>query len=474
MKTLVEMAQELGIQPKSDLTATEWRQITRLIGGRLLQETTGLPPDDRHEVKRRKSPDDLPRHLYILRKHVNRRLDAGVPDRVAKTLKKGKEKHDVIFIHPSRIGFQSLEESPFIFHSSMNQTKDICERFVADIDPSSPALPRVIADLDRFIQKYHAKFKMPNKPNLDRTDTLNVYVSDEITPQMAQDFIRVVRPALSNRYHDKLDGLEIFAGDKPVKGIKIGPELDLGITSDERRQKYENRLDRAVAILDQDIKDDDLNQAAQRYLEPLLDESSLGQKMAALQVMDLMYYAMGKQNPFRLMGYDEKPYDKKIVVPADVLTAEQEKPTPKPAEKKMSLFARFFAKREAKKPEADKKIYWSDPLYWRDVKAQTPDGVAFGHRIRLDDLSPEQQRDMEERLTKMNIRYAKRQATQSDGPIRAGDWTLRVIEPDSVRQLRRMVFRWAEGGAYERPVFMTTAEYAAHQKQMAERMHKNR
>ena len=467
MKTLVEMAQELGIQPKKDLTVADWQQITRRMGTRMLQETTGLPPDDRDEVKRHRDPDNLPEHLYILRKYVNRHLGKKVPDRVAEILKKGREKYDKIFIHPSRIGFQALEESPFIFHSSLNQRGDIRERFVVDIDPASPNLSQVITDLDQFIQKYHAKFKMPNKPNLDRTDTLNVYVSDEITPKMVQDLFQVVRPALSTEYHDKLDGLEVFAGDKPIKGIKIGPELNIGETKEERNQKYEDRLDKVMLHLDRDIKDEDLNQAAQHYLMPLLDESSLGQKMAALQVMDLMYYAMGKPSPFRLMGYDEKPYDKKIVLPADVLMAREEKPAQQPA-KKQSLFARFFARRQAAPKVEEEKNYWDDSRLWRDVQVQTKDGMVFGHRIRLADLSLDQQQEMERELKRKNIQYSKRQATQSSGPIQAGDWTLRVVEPKSVRQLRRMVFHWAEGGAYERPIFMTTEEYAAHQKQYAE------
>ena len=260
MKTLVEMAKELGITPRPNLTEKEWRFVTQAVGHRLLQEKTGLPETERHEKERRESYTNLPRHLYLLRANNNRHWPEGALEKVAAFMKK-EPKNEEIVVHAQEIGVP-LDKTNFIWHD------------------------------------YFGK------------NTANVYVRQPITSEMTQELYDAVAPCLCPDHQDRLNGLEIQRQDGQIlKGIKIGPEIPFD------DQAIEDRQEKVDGLIYRDIPES-LRAYAEKYTAGLIENSSLGAKSAAVQTMDLMYYLMGKEgkSPFRLTTYEGNTYQKEIVV----------------------------------------------------------------------------------------------------------------------------------------------------------------
>jgi hypothetical protein len=356
-----------------------------------------------------------------------------------------------IFAHAQILGFQSLEESPFIHHHALSRQKPIKERFVADINIASPDFPSLIKKMDDFILKYNAQFKVVNQRALNRSDTMNVYMQENITSQIAEEFYKIVKPCLCKDNHDKLDGFEIMQGSTPIKGIKIGPELD------ENKQAYLNRKRWVNKTLARDIHSPALREKAENYLEKLIGHSSLGEKACALQLMDLMYYAMDRgSSPFRYISYDGSFYDKKLTIPNNEEKNIERAPVIK--EPKQSFWKRLFTKKKKKT------FHWDDPIKWKDVMTTSSDGekVNFGHRINISTLTEEERNQIREGLDKYHIQFSERQATKKGDGIEVGDWTIRVSDPKSIEQLRSIVFQWATGIG-TRPISMTKEDFERQQ-----------
>ena len=103
---------------------------------------------------------------------------------------------------------------------------------------------------------------------------------------------------------------------------------------------------------------------------------------------------------------------------------------------------------------------WQDPLCWHNVKFKEKGEVLFSHRLNLEKLTPEQEKEAKEGLEKHNIHFEERQATSDSGDIKQGDRTLRISDKESIEKLRTFVFHWAQG-AGARPVSLSVEEYNA-------------
>ena len=439
MKTLVEMAKELGIVPRPNLTEKEWRFITQAVGNRLLQEKTGLPETDRHERERRAASANLPRHLYLSRAHKARHWPEGVPEKVAVLMQKETQKK--VFVHAQNIT-DSMDRTAFIWHTAYD--KDIPdpyrERFVLDLDLSSPKIADTLRKMDQFISKYGASFKVCNARTSNRSDTANVYMRQPITPQMAQDLYEAVAPCLCADNHDCLNGCEILQeGGQVLKGMKIGPEQSGEEAAVEMREETRDQLIRR-----------DIPEALQPYVENYtrawVEHSSLGEKSAAVQTMDLMYYAMGKegQNPFRLRDYDGQPYHKEITV----------KPQSEGLWKR--LFHRHKADSRTKIPRPT--VNWRNPSLWRKVTFRSGDKVLFGYRMNVSRLTDEQKEVVRQGLQGMKIQFTERSATADNGDIHKGDLTFRLADEASIRLFQYRVLNERESSS-QQPVSMSRAEY---------------
>ncbi len=450
METLLEIAKRLGIQPNPYMSKKDWESVCIKIGQELAKTPTGLPVSHPKEKYRFSHPLDLPNNLYHVRKRIERNWSIGTQKKLLKIMRNTYKKD--VFAHVQVLGFQTLEETPFIHHQSYSRTKDVKERFVADIDLASPYFPALVKKMDNFISKHNAQFKIASNRALNRTDTLNVYMQEDITPEIAKEFYTIVKPCLCEEHHDKLDGLEIMVGSKPLKGIKIGPELNEDMFAYLDRKKWVNQN------LTHDIHSPELRENAENYLEKLIGHSSLGEKACALQLMDLMYYCMDKgKSPFHYIAYDGSFYDKHINMPdleeKDIIKAPKRKSFWK-------QLKRLFQKKEVL-------FDWKDPKKWHDVMVQNSNQneINFGHRIKISDLTEKQRDQIREGLQKLHIVFTERQATKKSEGVKIGDWTIRVTDPKSVEQLRSIAFCWATGPG-TRPVTMKKEIFEQQQEQL--------
>ena len=111
-------------------------------------------------------------------------------------------------------------------------------------------------------------------------------------------------------------------------------------------------------------------------------------------------------------------------------------------------------------PEPERPFDWRNSMCWQDVKFKSGDEMLFSHRLRLEGLTPEQEKETKEGLAKYHINFEERPASSDDGKIKKGDRTLRISDKESIEQLRAMVFNWAQG-KYAKPVSKPFSEYIA-------------
>ena len=120
-------------------------------------------------------------------------------------------------------------------------------------------------------------------------------------------------------------------------------------------------------------------------------------------------------------------------------------------------------KRESVTPvlqtEDEKDLHWTNSRRWHSVGVPGgKDKIVLGHRLCLEGLSTEEQKEILDGLAKQGIEFSVRTATA--GSLK-GKLTVRIGTEEAVKNLRRNVFHWAEG-SNSRPVTMTYAEYAAY------------
>lgn len=293
-KPLVEIAKELGIRSKNGMTKGEFLEAIKPIMSKI--------PSPQLYVS-------LSSRLYYFRKHISRSVSD--EKRLKENLAYFREPQDKELNYwgqrddeTIRIDEEGCQNAPFIWHGTKCRGKNL-ERFVADIDLSSSEFKRVILMLNEFLKKYKASMKIANEKPTVRSDTLNLYMTQEITPDILSEFYNIVKPILSSDFHDYLDGIPVYNNGEEIKGIKIGPEYE---KNPNEYQLYSQGLQRVkddigwVAPLNKEIKDS------------IYGKKSLGEKAAAIQVLDLVYYMCGKgKSPFKLMTHDRSvPYDKRL------------------------------------------------------------------------------------------------------------------------------------------------------------------
>ena len=176
----------------------------------------------------------------------------------------------------------------FWWHSAKIKGAKYIERFTLDLLQDSPDYPKVIADLDKFIVKHKASFKFLTEYGRNRSDTMNLYMCDKITPGIAAELYKIVKPVLNEGNHNRLDGVEIVSGGKVVKGLKYGPE-----TSDAPKQGI-GASENTETILRRDFGrkyNYFLNNSEYFRTDT---ELSLGEFNACLETLELLYYIFDK------------------------------------------------------------------------------------------------------------------------------------------------------------------------------------
>jgi hypothetical protein len=203
------------------------------------------------------------------------------------------------------------QEGSFWWHDARKPGVGISERFVADVKLDDPNISSVFKKLDEFILRYQSAYKISSSGN--RTDTLNLYMSKSITPEIAKEFYNIVKPVLQTKNHEYLDGFAITQNGQEIKGIKFGPEPLLKVSSDE----FSSMKNRLESILPGKM----LYDITRQYME----QKSLGEIAAKAQLCDLFYYLVGRegQNPIQLgnqLGDPNIRYSKKLDISGDVLS----------------------------------------------------------------------------------------------------------------------------------------------------------
>ena len=146
-------------------------------------------------------------------------------------------------------------------------------------------------------------------------------------------------------------------------------------------------------------------------------------------------------------------FSKPVSMPVEEYNAMQERI----AQKKPSV---PIQKPRVPEPEPERPFDWKDPMCWQSVKFKEGDEILFSHRLRLEGLTSEQEKEAKEGLTKYHINFEERAASSDDGKIKKGDRTLRISDKESIKQLRAMVFNWVQGTC-AKPVSKPFSEYVA-------------
>ncbi len=289
METLLEIAKRLGIKPNPDMTWEEYCKVEEKIA----KDLTG-------DEEFFGSLGDV---VYDVHKHVDRNWDM---DRFKKNVdyvinNNDDTKVEVYDQTGYGRGYPGFPNT-FVYHSANNMNGEkIVERFALDLKQDSPEFPAVIDKLDDFIVKYRSKFKIIIPGHENRTDTMNLYMSTKITPEMAAELYDIVKPVLNDEYHDYLDGVEFKLNGKIIKGMKYGPD---------KLENVDETFHNAGKIIEGDLGD---------YFGNLLfvglgGKESLGEVSARLQELELVYYLKGKKCPFDLAHpYGQAP-DKETAV----------------------------------------------------------------------------------------------------------------------------------------------------------------
>ena len=115
---------------------------------------------------------------------------------------------------------------------------------------------------------------------------------------------------------------------------------------------------------------------------------------------------------------------------------------------------------------------FQDSVNWDDVQVQRGGYIYHGHRINIENMSDEEREHLRADLTERKIIYTERKATTDSPQVRAGDLTIRVVEPESVEKLRYTYFGWAHQGG-DRPAKETVSEYEQRQQKIKELQNQN-
>ena len=303
METLVQIAKRLGIKPNPNMTDKEFFDIDNQIRQELRRMAPKSKISDNTGVNYC-SENELHDVLYQLYKY----------DFVEQSEKFNRILFnlnlDIFKKCPTKDGIKSFPQTSysnndvFWFHdATTKEVKKFEGRFQIALKMDHPSLPTVFKKLDDFILKYKSQYKISLEAN--RSDSLNMYMSITITPQIAKEFFEIVKEVLQDKNHILLAGYPITNNGKEIQGIKFAPEPHSGFGEDEgysitERSEYFGRLF-----------------TSSRKMRTLLVRAtqlqSVGQLDAGIQECDLLYYLIGHEgeNPIQIgnpLGIPDKVY----------------------------------------------------------------------------------------------------------------------------------------------------------------------
>ena len=181
--------------------------------------------------------------------------------------------------------------------------------------------------LDDFIIKHNSSFKVVDleaKKTHNRTDSLNIYMSKEITPEIAKELYCIIGPFLEPKYDEFLAGFPVKLNGKNIKGFKYGPE-PVKYKDNNKKAFWTAHIEK---IAQRDLPPLFANQIKKLNLE---DYMSLGQLQVKIQIAELIYYLAGKEGkcPFQLhnqLADTRKQNPPKVIDIADVFQKEPATP----------------------------------------------------------------------------------------------------------------------------------------------------
>ena len=223
-------------------------------------------------------------------------------------------------------------DDQFVYHSADNgaPTK---ERFQIDLKMDSPNMEQMWQKLDDFIIKHHASYKVEDLDGRkvhDRTDMLNLYITEEITPEMAKELYGIIGPFLETKHDDFLAGFPVKLNGKNIKGFRYGPEPEPDVDEKQKQQRIDSIKRIAARDLPKNFVDFVPVDRGEEF--DLEEYVSLGVLSALVEKTDLLYYLVGKEgkSPFQLGNQFGDPRKQKYSKVIDIANAGQ-RPVKAPA-----------------------------------------------------------------------------------------------------------------------------------------------
>lgn len=314
METLVEIAKRLGIKPNPKMTDDYYimqvmpaleKELSKIRG----RDSSGLVDavyDAHKTLKQERSWDKNKAAQQVGFLKTTARPGIRIHNQDGRRVKLGTD-------------------DQFVYHSADNgaPTK---ERFQIDLKMDSSNMEQMWQKLDDFIVKHNASYKVSDldgKKVHDRTDMLNLYMTEEITPEIAKELYGIVGPFLETKHDDFLAGFPVKLNGKNIKGFKYGPEPEPNVDEKQKQQ----RIDSIKKIAARDLPKNfvDFVPVGRGTDFDLEEYVSLGVLSALVEKTDLLYYLVGKEgkSPFQLGNQFGDPRKQKYSKVIDIANAGQ-------------------------------------------------------------------------------------------------------------------------------------------------------
>lgn len=289
MERLIEIAKRLGIKPDSDMAVKTYIEEIKPF---IEEKGMGLEPSEFSSLF------DI---VYESHKRINRNWDEERLKANVDYVRKAKSNNFSVHDQMGNVGENA--NISFIYHDSRASGSKVIERFTLDLKQDSADFPAVIDRLDKFITEHKTCFKIVTYNSRNRSDTMNLYMREKITPEIAAEVYDIVKPVLVEDNHDYLDGVDMILGGKIVKGIKYGPDPSYVPAQEEARSYVYDTLKKDFGWHTAKLYENKPPQMFVHYgylntAKPL----SLGEFSSYLEELELIYYLYGKEGecPFTL------------------------------------------------------------------------------------------------------------------------------------------------------------------------------
>lgn len=301
---LVERAKELGIEPNPNMSSAEIKEAFDKIKMSFVNRSS--------DRLAKYNINDL---VYYHKKY-------GVAEDRKNASFEYKKNYEEFVNTASENGRN--QSDAFWWHDFTTETGSIVERFIVDIDIASPHFIDTMKKLDTFCEKYEAAYKIPNPDSANRSDTMNIYMTQSITPEIASEVVDIVQPCLNETLHNYLDGQPLLKNGQEIKGIKIGPEpVQKGELKKktEKHEQYEKNMKKDLGGQFYSALDSAFELKSGGLAMVFHNASfycSFGQRTAAMEAIELAYYLGGQEDkaPALIQFQDGQPYTKLLDVDA--------------------------------------------------------------------------------------------------------------------------------------------------------------